>query len=146
MRLLLDSPRLVASRFLIRRRQPNQPLETFRRGYPNESHAFYKRHTAWPLSRFLPRFTRSSSGTPVLTSFKPFNASSKVHLRSSVSFIPDAINAVPCNRDVHHNVIYRSSSWAVWSPPLQDGSEGYPFISRRVSSLRIFLTQHRRGF
>src|SRR5215831_19001758 len=35
---------------------------------------------------------------------------------------------------------------AVWSPPLQDGSEGSAFISRSAWRSRAFLTQHHHGF
>src|SRR6516225_5849144 len=34
---------------------------------------------------------------------------------------------------------------AVWSPPLQNGSEGSSFISRTAWRSRTFLTQHHHG-
>ena len=69
---------------------------------PNESHASYTPGTAWPVGRFPPHSSWSSSATPVLMPPKRFDASPKVRLRSSLSSIPDVINVTSFNHDVYY--------------------------------------------
>ena len=43
----------------------------------------------------------------------PFDASSEVHLRSSLSSIPDVITATPFNHNVHHRGFWPKQLMAV---------------------------------
>jgi hypothetical protein len=97
---------------------------------PNESHASYTPDTTWPVGRFPPRSSWNKGTAPVSMSHEGFDASSEVRLRSSLSSIPDGINVPPFDHDVHHRGFCPKQLMAVWSLPLQDGSEGSSFISR----------------
>jgi hypothetical protein len=97
---------------------------------PNESHASYTPDTTWPVGRFPPRSSWNKGTAPVSMSHRGFDALSEVCLRSSLSFIPDVINVPPFDHDVHHRGFCPQQLMAVWSLPLQGGSEGSSFISR----------------
>ncbi len=56
---------------------------------PNESHATCTPDTTWPVSRHLPYSSWEGFAFPVLMSPVPFDASSVVHFRSSLSSIHD---------------------------------------------------------
>ena len=109
---------------------------------PNGSHAFSTPDTAWPVSRFPPRSSRSSSWTPVLMSTTIFDALSKVHLRSSLSFIPDAINVAPFNHDVHHPGHCAGAAHGSLKPPPTRRLRGViPHLSYSMTLARLLDTK-----
>ena len=56
----------------------------------------------------------------------PFDASSEVRLRSSLSSIPDVINVTPFNHDVYYRSFHRSSSWRFEAFPYRTAPKGPP--------------------
>jgi hypothetical protein len=58
----------------------------------NQIHATYTPDTAWPINRHSPRSSRRSLTSPVLMPTIPFDASSMVHLRSSLCFVLDGFD------------------------------------------------------
>ena len=62
-------------------------------------------------------------------------------MRSSLQSLHDVIKVAPFNRNVHHRGFCPKQLPAVWSLPLQSGSEGPTFIFRTARRFRAFLTQ-----
>jgi hypothetical protein len=99
-RLLWSSPRLAGASVLSASRcyhlclfpSHHQPGSQVPYESPNESHASCTPDTTWPVSRYPPCCSRSKPATPVLmSSWFGFDASSEVHLHSSLSPILDVI-------------------------------------------------------
>ena len=55
-----------------------------------------------------------------------FDASSEVHLRSSLQSLHDGINVPPFSHDVHHRGFCRSGSWQFEASPYRTGPKGPP--------------------